>query len=156
MKFFPKEPEWFRAVNTARSSITWTYFLQVNGNYRCNANNRERLHWNIFISATIKDERGFASAHYVNDEESNHKFKLFILNLWELVRLFAAMACVNLVFPRQKRNSNELNETLGDLIRFFLLLPSVSVVQFTVQMSKLNGLGKTHWERMKVHPLIQL
>ena len=26
-KFFPKEPEWFRAVNTARSSINWTIFL---------------------------------------------------------------------------------------------------------------------------------
>ena len=25
-KFFPKEPEWFKAVNTARSSIQWTIF----------------------------------------------------------------------------------------------------------------------------------
>ena len=29
-------------------------------------------------------------------------------------------------------------------------IPSVSVVQFTVQMSKLNGLGKTHRERIFV------
>ena len=48
---------------------------------RCNANNRERLHCNIFTSITIKDRRGFASAHYVNGEESNRKFKLSILNL---------------------------------------------------------------------------
>ena len=51
-----------------------------------------------------------------------------------------------------------LNETQGDLMLhgFSHWLPSVSVVQFTLQMSKLNGLGKTHRERMKVHPLIQL
>ena len=34
------------------------------------------------------------------------KFKFFILKLWEFARLFAAMACVNLVFPSQKLNSN--------------------------------------------------
>ena len=34
-------------------------------------------------------------------------FKLFILKLWELARLFAATACVNLVFPPQKPNSND-------------------------------------------------
>ena len=30
-KRFPKEPEWFRAVITARSSINWTIFERVNG-----------------------------------------------------------------------------------------------------------------------------
>ena len=43
------------------------------------------------------------------------------------------------------------NETQGDLMRsFFKKIPSVSVVQFTVQMFKLNGLGKTHRERIFV------
>ena len=48
------------------------------------------------------------------------------------------MACVNLVFPLQKlkRETRRFN--------------TVSVVQFTVQMSKLNGLGKTHRERIFV------
>ena len=30
---------------------------------------------------------------------------------------------------------------------FLKKIPSISVVQFTVQMSKLNGIGKTHRER---------
>ena len=34
--------------------------------------------------------------------------------------------------------------------RLFSKIPSVSVVQFTVQMFKLNGLGKTHQERIFV------
>ena len=38
------------------------------------------------------------------------KFKFFILKLWEFARLFAAMACVNLVFPPQKLNSNDTLE----------------------------------------------
>ena len=39
------------------------------------------------------------------------------------------------------------NETQGDLMRPFLN-KLLAVVQFTVQMSKLNGLGKTHRERI--------
>ena len=35
------------------------------------------------------------------------KFKFFILKLREFARLFAAMGCVNLVFPPQKLNSND-------------------------------------------------
>ena len=54
------------------------------------------------------------------------------------------MACVNLVFPLQKLNSND---TLQRETRRF---NAVSVVQFTVQMSKFNGLGKTHQERIFV------
>ena len=39
-------------------------------------------------------------------------------------------------------------ETQEDLMRpFFHRIPPVSVVQFTVQMSRLNGLEKTHQER---------
>ena len=30
-KFIPKEPQWFRAVITARSSVNWTIFERVNG-----------------------------------------------------------------------------------------------------------------------------
>ena len=33
-RFFPKEPELFRAVNTARSSVDWTIFERVNGNWK--------------------------------------------------------------------------------------------------------------------------
>ena len=80
------------------------------------------------------------------------KFKFFILKLWEFARLFAAMACVNLVFPPQKLNSNDTlqRDTRGFNAAFSHWIPSVSVVQFTVQMSKLNGLGKTHRERIFV------
>ena len=54
------------------------------------------------------------------------------------------MACVNLVFPFKKLNSNDTLQR--DTRRFH----AVSVVQFTVQMSKLNGPGKTHRERIFV------
>ena len=46
------------------------------------------------------------------------------------VSLLPAMTCVNLVFPPQKLNSD------GALSHW---IPSVSVMQFTVKMSKLNG-----------------
>ena len=60
--------------------------------------------------------------------------------------LFTAMPCVNLVFLPQEPNSNELlqPDTWGFNAAFTLCIPSVSVEQFTVQMSKLNGIGKTH------------
>ena len=62
------------------------------------------------------------------------------------------MACVNLVFPPQKLNSNDTiqQDTRGFNAAFSHRIPSVSVVQFTVQMSKLDGLGKTHRERIFV------
>ena len=62
------------------------------------------------------------------------------------------MACVNLVFLPQKLNSNDTlqRDTRGFNAAFSHWIPSVSVVQFTVQMSKLNGLGKTHRERIFV------
>ena len=62
------------------------------------------------------------------------------------------MACVNLVFPPQKLNSNGTlqRDTVGFNAAFSQQIPSVSVVQFTVQMSKFNGLGKTHRERIFV------
>ena len=74
------------------------------------------------------------------------KFKFFILKLREFARLFAAMGCVNLVFPPQKLNSNDTlqQDTIRFNAAFFHLIPPVSVVQFMVQMSKLNRLGMTH------------
>ena len=62
------------------------------------------------------------------------------------------MVCVNLVFPPQKLSSNDALQqvTRGFNAAFSHWIPSVSVVQFTVQMSKLNGLGKTHRERIFV------
>ena len=62
------------------------------------------------------------------------------------------MACVNLVFPPQKLNSNDTiqQDTRGFNAAFSHRIPSVSVVQFTVQMSKSDGLGKTHRERIFV------
>ena len=63
-----------------------------------------------------------------------------------------AVACVNLVFPSQKLNSNGIiqRDTRGFNAAFSQNIPSVSVVQLTVQMFKLNGLGKTHQERIFV------
>ena len=47
----------------------------------------------------------------------------FILKLWELARLFATMACVNLVIPPQKLNWNETlqRDTRGFNAPFFSL-----------------------------------
>ena len=80
------------------------------------------------------------------------KFKFFILKLWEFARLFAAMACVNLVFPSQKLNSNGTlqRDTRECNAAFSQKIPSISVLQFKVQMSKLNGIGKTHQKRIFV------
>ena len=66
--------------------------------------------------------------------------------------MFAAMACVNLVFPSQKLNSNGTlqRDTRECNAAFSQKIPSISVVQFKVQMSKLNGIGKTHQERIFV------
>ena len=65
------------------------------------------------------------------------------------------MACVNLVFPPQKLNSNGTlqRDTRGFNAAFSQKIPSVSLVQFTVQMFKLNRLGKTHRERIFVGEL---
>ena len=78
--------------------------------------------------------------------------KYFLFWSCESARLFAAMACVNLVFPPQKLNSNDTiqQDTRGFNAAFSHWIPSVSVVQFTVQMSKSDGLGKTHRERIFV------
>ena len=61
------------------------------------------------------------------------------------------MACVSLVFPPQKLNSNGTlqRNTRGFNAAFSHQIPSVSVVQFMVQMSK-SRLGKTHQERIFV------
>ena len=62
------------------------------------------------------------------------------------------MTCVNLVFPSQKPNSHVIiqRDTKGFNAVFSQKIPSVSVVQFTVQMFKMDGLGKTHRERLFV------
>ena len=62
------------------------------------------------------------------------------------------MACVTLVFPSQKLNSNGTlqRDTREFNAAFSQTISSISFVQFTVQMSKLNGIGKTHWERIFV------
>ena len=51
---------------------------------------------------------------------------------------------------RPKLNLNEILQidTRGFNAAFSHWIPSVSVVQFTVQMSKLNGLGKTHLKHL--------
>ena len=78
------------------------------------------------------------------------KVKLFSLKLWEFALFFAAMACVNLVFPPQKLNSNETFQldTREFNASFSRWIHSVSAVQFAVQMFKLRGLGKTHQKRI--------
>ena len=73
---------------------------------------------------------------------------------FEVVRVFS-FVCYNgeyLVFPLQKLNLNGTlqRDTRGFNAAFSQKIPSVSVAQFTVQMFKLNGLGKTHRERIFV------
>ena len=62
------------------------------------------------------------------------------------------MVCENLVFPPQKLNSDDTlqRDTRGFNATFSHGIPQVSVEQFTVQMSRLNGLEKTHRERIFV------
>ena len=66
--------------------------------------------------------------------------------------MFAVMACLTLIFPSQKLNSNGTlqRDTREFNAAFSQKIPSISVVQFKVQMSKLNGIGKTHQERIFV------
>ena len=60
------------------------------------------------------------------------------------------MVHVNLVFPPKQLNLNGTlqQNTQGFNAAFSHQILSVSVMQFMVQMSKLNGLGKTHQERI--------
>ena len=62
------------------------------------------------------------------------------------------MACVTLVFSSQKLNSNGTlqRDTREFNAAFSQKMPSIFIVQFTVQMSKMNGIGKTHRERIFV------
>ena len=67
------------------------------------------------------------------------------------------MACLTLIFPSQKLNSNgTLQRDTRECNVAFSQIPSISVVQFKVQMSKLNGIGKTHRERIFVVELNKL
>ena len=58
------------------------------------------------------------------EHELRHKF-YFVLKLWEFARLFAAMACENLVFPPQKLNSDDIlqRDTRGFHAAFSHLIP---------------------------------
>ena len=78
---------------------------------------------------------------------------MYVLKLWEFARLFAAMGvCKSGLSSTQKLNSTEtllldttrVNTTFSQWLSFNF----VSALQFTVQMSKLNGLGKTYWKRI--------
>ena len=62
------------------------------------------------------------------------------------------MTCVTLVFPSQKLNSNGTlqRDTREFNAAFSQKIHSISVEQVTVQTSKLNGIGKTHRERIFV------
>ena len=62
------------------------------------------------------------------------------------------MACLTLIFPSQQLNSNGTlqRDTREFNAAFSNRIPSVYVVLFTVQISKLNGLGKTRRERIFV------
>ena len=66
--------------------------------------------------------------------------------------MFAVMTCLTLIFPSQKLNSNGTlqRDTRECNATFSQKIPLFSVVQFKVQMSKLNGIGKTHQERIFV------
>ena len=65
---------------------------------------------------------------------------------------FFILTCVTLVFPSQKLNSNGTlqRDTREFNAAFSQKIPSISVEQVTVQTSKLNGIGKTHRERIFV------
>ena len=72
--------------------------------------------------------------------------KTYDLKLWGFAQLFAEMACVNLVFPPQKKiKSNESLQldTRGLNAASYHWNPSVSIAQFAIQMSKFNGLAKS-------------
>ena len=67
-------------------------------------------------------------------------------------QFFTIWFFTNLVFPLLKLNSNDTlqQDTRGFNAAFSQWVSSVSVVQWTVQVSNLNGRGKTHRERILV------
>ena len=86
---------------------------------------------------------------------------MYVLKLWEFARLFAAMGvCKSGLSSTQKLNSSEtlLLDTTRVNTTFSQWVSLVSALQFTVQMSKLNGLGKSYWKRIcsreKLHSAI--
>lgn len=73
------------------------------------------------------------------------KFNFFVLKVQEFACLLTTMVCVSLIFPPKRLTWNETLQwdTRGLNAPFSYWIHSVSVVQFTAQMSKLNSLGKT-------------
>ena len=80
------------------------------------------------------------------------KFNFFY---FEVVRV-CSFVCSNGVcdsgisFTKINSNGTLQRDTREFNAAFTQNIPSISVVQFTVQMSKLNGIGKTHRERIFV------
>ena len=56
----------------------------------------------------------------------------------------------DLSFTKLNSNGTLQRDTRECNAAFSQKIPSISVVQFKVQMSKLNGIGKTHQERIFV------
>ena len=73
------------------------------------------------------------------------KFKFVMLKLWEFARLFAAVACVNLVFPPQKLNSND---ALQRDTRRFNAAFLIEFLQFLLCNLRYKCPNWTDWERL--------
>ena len=59
--------------------------------------------------------------------------------------------CDSGIFFTKINSNGTLQQDIGEFnAAFSQKIPSISVVQFTVQMSKLKGIGKTYWERIFV------
>ena len=80
------------------------------------------------------------------------KFNFFY---FEVVRDCSFVCCngvcdSGISFTKINSNGTLQRDTREFNAAFTQNIPSISVVQFTVQMSKLNGIGKTHRERIFV------
>ena len=80
------------------------------------------------------------------------KFNFFY---FEVVRVCSFVCCngvcdSDISFTKINSNGTLQRDTREFNAAFTQKIPSISVVQFTVQMSKLNGIGKTHRERIFV------
>ena len=76
-------------------------------------------------------------------------------HIWLVIRSWSLTATIRFCKITMTSDRRNLHSTLQRNTRGFNAtssrwIRSVSVVQFTVQMSKLNGLGKTHRERIFV------
>ena len=91
------------------------------------------------------DIKSLTSVQLVKGKESNCElFQFLILKLWEFARLFAAMACVNLVFPPQKLNSNEAFQR--DTREFYAALFSLNSFSFRCAVYYTNVQIERTWK----------